>query len=103
MHLSGAILPGSPNIAVISIVWVNKGAFKAQSWKATTLARMVGWKVIGSAVHSLAAENIVYEHVGKNQFVVNSLGEIQYLTPGTIDIAAKAWHRGCLIAPVTPA
>lgn len=103
MHLSGAILPGSPNIAVISIVWVNKGAFKVQSWKATTLARMVGWKVIGAAVHSLAAENIVYEHVGKNQFVVNSLGEIQYLTPGTIDIAAKAWHRGCLIAPVTPA
>ena len=103
MHLSGAILPGSPNIAVISIVCVNKGSFKAQSWKATTLARMVGWKVIGSAVHSLAAENIVYEHVGKNQFVVNSLGEIQYLTPGTIDIAAKAWHRGCLIAPVTPA
>ena len=103
MHLSGAILPGSPAIAVISIVWVNKGAFKAQSWKATTLARMVGWKVIGSAVHSLAAENIVYEHVGKNQFVATGSGEIQYLTPGTIDIAAKAWHRGCLIAPVTPA
>ena len=26
MHLSGAILPVSPAIAVISIVWVNKGA-----------------------------------------------------------------------------
>ena len=103
MHLSGAILPGSPAIAVISIVWVNKGAFQAQSWKATTLARMVGWKVIGSAVHSPAAENIVYEHLGKNQFVATSSGEIQYITPGTIDIAAKAWHRGCLIAPVTPA
>ncbi|WP_343004790.1 hypothetical protein [Bifidobacterium longum] len=102
MHLSGAILPGSPAIAVISIVWVNKGAFKAQSWKATTLARMVGWKVIGSAVHSPAAENIVYEHLGKNQFAATGSGEIQYITPGTIDIFANAWHRGCLIAPVTP-
>ena len=102
MHLSGAILPGSPAIAVISIVWVNKGAFKALSWKATTLARMVGWKVIGSAVHSPAAENIVYEHLGKNQFAATGSGEIQYVTPGTIDIFANAWHRGCLIAPVTP-
>lgn len=101
MHLSGAILPVSPAIAVISIVWVNKGAFKAQSWKATTLARMVGWKVIGSAVHSPAAENIVYEHLGKNQFAATGSGEIQYITPGTIDIFANAWHRGCLIAPVT--
>ncbi|MFQ6214150.1 hypothetical protein ACLMJI_08685 [Bifidobacterium longum] len=102
MHLSGAILPVSPAIAVISIVWVNKGAFKSQSWKATTLARMVGWKVIGSAVHSPAAENIVYEHLGKNQFAATGSGEIQYVTPGTIDIFANAWHRGCLIAPVTP-
>ena len=102
MYLSGAILPGSPAIAVISIVWVNKGAFKSQSWKATTLARMVGWKVIGSAVHSPAAENIAYEHLGKNQFAATSSGEIQYVTPGTIDIFANAWHRGCLIAPVTP-
>ena len=102
MHLSGAILPVSPAIAVISIVWVNKGAFKTQSWKATTLARMVGWKVIGSAVHSPAAENIAYEHLGKNQFAATGSGEIQYITPGTIDIFANAWHRGCLIAPVTP-
>lgn len=102
MHLSGAILPVSPAIAVISIVWVNKGAFKAQSWKAITLARMVGWKVIGSAVHSPAAENIVYEHLGKNQFAATGSGEIQYVTPGTVDIFANAWHRGCLIAPVTP-
>ena len=102
MHLSGAILPGSPAIAVISIAWVNKGAFKSQSWKATTLARMVGWKVIGSAVHSPAAENIAYEHLGKNQFAATDSGEIQYVTPGTIDIFANAWHRGCLIAPVTP-
>ena len=102
MYLNGAILPGSPAIAVISIVWVNKGAFKSQSWKATTLARMVGWKVIGSAVHSPAAENIAYEHLGKNQFAATGSGEIQYVTPGTIDIFANAWHRGCLIAPVTP-
>lgn len=102
MYLNGAILPGSPAIAVISIVWVNKGAFKSQSWKATTLARMVGWKVIGSAVHSPAAENIGYEHLGKNQFAATGSGEIQYITPGTIDIFANAWHRGCLIAPVTP-
>ncbi|MEO2356022.1 hypothetical protein ABG893_09940 [Bifidobacterium longum] len=102
MYLNGAILPGSPAIAVISIVWVNKGAFKSQSWKATTLARMVGWKVIGSAVRSPAAENIVYEHLGKNQFAATDTGEIQYVTPGTIDIFANAWHRGCLIAPVTP-
>ena len=102
MYLNGAILPGSPAIAVISIVWFNKGAFKAQSWKATTLARMVGWKVIGAAVHSPAAENIVYEHLGKNQFAATGSGEIQYITPGTIDIFANAWHRGCLIAPVTP-
>ena len=102
MHLSGAILPVSPAIAVISIVWVNKGAFKAQAWKATTLARMVGWKVIGSAVQSPAAENIAYEHLGKNQFAATGSGEIQYITPGTIDIFANAWHRGCLIAPVTP-
>ena len=103
MYLNGAILPGSPAIAVISIVWVNKGAFKSQSWKATTLARMVGWKVIGSAVRSPAAENIAYEHLGKNQFAATGSGEIQYVTPGTIDIFANAWHRGCLIAPVTPA
>ena len=103
MYLNGAILPGSPDIAVISIVWVNKGAFKSQSWKATTLARMVGWKVIGSAVYSPAAENIVYEHLGKNQFAATGSGEIQYVTPGTIDIFANAWHRGCLIAPVMPA
>lgn len=102
MHLSGAILPVSPAIAVISIVWVNKGAFKSQSWKATTLARMVGWKVIGSNVHSPAAENIAYEHLGKSQFAATGSGEIQYITPGTIDIFANAWHRGCLIAPVTP-
>ena len=102
MHLSGAILPVSPAIAVISIAWVNKGAFKSQSWKATTLARMVGWKVIGSAVRSPAAENIAYEHLGKNQFAATGSGEIQYITPGTIDIFANAWHRGCLIAPVTP-
>lgn len=102
MYLNGAILPGSPAIAVISIVWINKGAFKTQSWKATTLARMVGWKVIGSAVHSPAAENIGYEHLGKNQFAATGSGEIQYITPGTIDIFANAWHRGCLIAPVTP-
>ena len=102
MYLNGAILPGSPAIAVISIVWVNKGAFKAQSWKPTTLARMVGWKVIGSAVRSPAAENIVYEHLSKNQFAATGSGEIQYITPGTIDIFANAWHRGCLIAPVTP-
>lgn len=102
MYLNGAILPGSPAIAVISIVWFNKGAFKAQSWKGITLARMVGWKVIGSAVHSPAAENIVYEHLGKNQFAATGSGEIQYITPGTIDIFANAWHRGCLIAPVTP-
>lgn len=102
MHLNGAILPGSPAIAVISIVWINKGAFKTQSWKASTLARMVGWKVIGSAVHSPAAENIGYEHLGKNQFAATGSGEIQYITPGTIDIFANAWHRGCLIAPVTP-
>ena len=102
MYLNGAILPGSPAIAVISIVWVNKGPFKSQSWKATTLARMVGWKVIGSAVHSPVAENIVYEHLGKNQFAATGSGEIQYITPGTIDILANAWHRGCLIAPVTP-
>ena len=102
MYLNGAILPGSPAIAVISIVWVNKGAFKTQSWKAITLARMVGWKVIGSAVRSPAAENIGYEHLGKNQFAATGSGEIQYITPGTIDIFANAWHRGCLIAPVTP-
>ena len=102
MYLNGAILPGSPAIAVISIVWFNKGAFQSQSWQGTVLARMVGWKVIGAAVHSPAAENIVYEHSGKNQFAVTGTGEIQYVTPGAIDIFANAWHRGCLIAPVTP-
>lgn len=102
MYLNGAILPGSPDIAVISIVWVNKGKFINQSWSHITLARMVGWKAIGPSVHSPAAENIAYEHLGKNQFAVTNTGEIQYITPGTIDIFANAWHRGCLIAPVTP-
>ena len=102
MYLNGAILPGSPAIAVISIVWFNKGKFINQSWSHITLARMVGWKAIGPSVHSPAAENIAYEHLGKNQFVVTNTGEIQYITPGTIDIFANAWHRGCLIAPVTP-
>ena len=103
MYLNGAILPGSPDIAVISIVWVNKGKFINQSWSHVTLARMVGWKAIGPAVHSLAAENLAYEHSGKNQFAVTDTGEIQYVTPGSITIPENAWHRGCLIAPVMPA
>lgn len=103
MYLNGAILPGSPDIAVISIVWVNKGAFQSQSWQSTVLARMVGWKVIGAAVHSPAAENIDYNTLGKNQFAVTRSGEIQYVTPETIHIPENGWHRGCLIAPVMPA
>ena len=103
MYLNGAILPGSPDIAVISIVWVNKGAFQSQSWQGTVLARMVGWKVIGAAVHSQAAENIDYNTQGKNQFAVTSSGEIKYVTPGTVHIPENGWHRGCLIAPVMPA
>lgn len=102
MYLNGAILPGSPDIAVISIVWVNKGAFQSQSWQGTVLARMVGWKVIGAAVHSPAAENIDYNTLGKNQFAVTRSGEIQYVTPGTVHIPENGWHRGCLIAPVMP-
>lgn len=103
MYLNGAILPGSPAIAVISIVWFNKGRFGNQSWTHVTLARMVGWKAIGPAVHSPAAESIAYEHLGKNQFAVTDTGEIQYVTPGSLTIPENAWHRGCLIAPVTPA
>lgn len=103
MYLNGAILPGSPDIAVISIAWFSKGAFQSQSWQGTVLARMVGWKVIGAAVHSPVAENIDYNIVGKNQFAVTRSGEIQYVTPGTVNIPENAWHRGCLIAPVTPA
>lgn len=103
MYLNGAILPGSPDIAVISIVWVNKGKFINQSWSHITLARMVGWKAIGPAVHSTAAENLAYEHSGKNQFAVTDTGEIQYVTPGSITIPENTWHRGCLIAPVTSA
>lgn len=103
MHLSGAILPGSPAIAVISIVWVNKGAFNTQSWRGITLARMIGWKVIGDAVHTPCAENIDYQDLGANQFVATTAGEILYMTPGSLNIGAGAWHRGCLIAPVVPA
>lgn len=103
MYLNGAILPGSPDIAVISIVWFNKGAFQSQSWQGTVLARMVGWNVIGAAVHSPAAENIDYNTQGKNQFAVTRSGEIRYVTPGTINIPENGWHRGCLIAPVMPA
>lgn len=103
MYLNGAILPGSPDIAVISIVWFNKGAFQSQSWQGTVLARMVGWKVIGAAVHSPAAENNDYNTLGKNQFAVTRSGEIHYVTPGTIHIPENGWHRGCLIAPVMPA
>lgn len=103
MHLSGAILPGSPAIAVISIVWVNKGAFNTQSWRGITLARMIGWKVIGDAVHTPCAENIGYQDLGVNQFVATTAGEILYMTPGSLNIGAGAWHRGCLIAPVVPA
>lgn len=103
MYLNGAILPGSPAIAVISIVWFNKGKFINQSWSHITLARMVGWKAIRPVVHSPAAENLAYEHLGKNQFAVTDTGEIQYVTPGSITIPENAWHRGCLIAPVMPA
>lgn len=103
MHLSGAILPGSPAIAVISIVWVNKGAFNTQSWRGITLARMIGWKVVGDAVHTPCAENIDYQDLGANQFVATTAGEILYMTPGSLNIGAGAWHRGCLIAPVVPA
>lgn len=75
MHLSGAILPGSPNIAVISIVWSNKGAFNTQSWRGITLARMIGWKVIGDAVHTPCAENVSYPDLGANQFVATTAGK----------------------------
>ena len=103
MYLNGAILPGSPAIAVIGIVWFNKGKFINQSWSHITLARMVGWKAIRPVVHSPAAENLAYEHLGKNQFAVTDTGEIQYVTPESITIPENAWHRGCLIAPVMPA
>lgn len=103
MYLSGAILPGSPSIAVISIVWFNRGAFSTRSWTPILLARMVGWKVTGAAVHAPCAENINYSDLGANTFTVGTTGEINYLTPGNMNIGAGSWHRGCLIAPVVPA
>lgn len=103
MYLSGAILPGSPSIAVISIVWFNRGAFGTRSWTPILLARMVGWKVTGAAVHAPCAENINYSDLGANTFTVGTTGEINYLTPGNMNIGAGSWHRGCLIAPVVPA
>lgn len=103
MYLNGAILPGSPAIAVISIVWFNKGAFSTRSWTPILLARMVGWKVTGAAVHAPCAENINYSDLGANTFTVGTTGEINYLTPGNMNIGAGSWHRGCLIAPVVPA
>ncbi|MDL5568770.1 hypothetical protein QS353_06700 [Bifidobacterium longum] len=103
MYLNGAILPGSPAIAVISIVWFNRGAFSTRSWTPILLARMVGWKVTGAAVHAPCAENINYSDIGANTFTVGTTGEINYLTPGNMNIGAGSWHRGCLIAPVVPA
>lgn len=103
MHLSGAILPGNPAIAVISIVWFNKGSFITQSWRGITLARMIGWKVTGVAVHAPCAENINYSDLGTNMFTADTTGQINYLTPGNMNISAGSWHRGCLIAPVVPA
>lgn len=103
MYLNGAILPGSPAIAVISIVWFNRGAFDTRSWTPILLARMVGWKVTGAAVHAPCAENINYSDLGANMFTVGTTGEINYLTPGNMNIVAGSWHRGCLIAPVVPA
>lgn len=103
MYLNGAILPGSPAIAVISIVWFNRGAFGTLSWTPILLARMVGWKVTGAAVHAPCAENINYSDLGANMFTVGTTGEINYLTPGNMNIGAGSWHRGCLIAPVVPA
>ena len=103
MYLNGAILPGSPAIAVISIVWFNKGAFSTRPWTPILLARMVGWKVTGAAVHAPCAENINYSDLGANTFTVGTTGEINYLTPGNMNIGAGSWHRGCLIAPVVPA
>lgn len=103
MYLNGAILPGSPAIAVISIVWFNRGAFGTRSWTPILLARMVGWKVTGAAVHAPCAENINYSDLGANMFTVGTTGEINYLTPGNMNIGAGSWHRGCLIAPVVPA
>ena len=103
MYLSGAILPGSPSIAVISIVWFSRGAFSTRSWTPILLARMIGWKVTGAAVHAPCAENINYSDLGANTFTVGTTGEINYLTPGNMNISAGSWHRGCLIAPVVPA
>ena len=103
IYLNGAILPGSPAIAVISIVWFNRGAFDTRSWTPILLARMVGWKVTGAAVHAPCAENINYSDLGANMFTVGTTGEINYLTPGNMNIGAGSWHRGCLIAPVVPA
>lgn len=89
---------GDQHLAVVTIRWVNNGAFSTTSWGNTVLARMIGWEATREAM-SPCMENIAYEHLGKNAFYASGK-DIGYKTPGGISIGAAAWHNGCLVFPV---
>lgn len=87
-------------LAVVSIDWVNSGAFRTGSWASTNLATMDGWQATQEYAQT-CHENIAYEHIGKNAF--RAVGNtISYQTPGVIDIGANSWHKGALVFPVKP-
>lgn len=92
---------GDQHLAIVTIRWVNKGAFSTKSWDPTVLARMIGWEATREAM-SPCMENIAYEHLGKNAFCATGKN-IGYVTPGSISITAGSWHNGCLVFPVKPA
>lgn len=86
--------------AVLSVRWLNLGAFTTQQWAQTTLAKMVEW-TSDHEVYSACMENIQWENLGKNG--IQAIGDtINYVSPGSIDIPANSWHSACLAFQVNP-
>lgn len=103
LTISGHVLPNGEGqwLALVSIDWINSGAFRTSSWGATNLATMDGWQATQEYMQT-CHENIAYENIGKNAF--RAVGNtISYQTPGAIDIGANSWHKGALVFNVKPA
>lgn len=89
--ISGCVLdPGGEHpVAVVALRWVNAGAFTAQAWGATPLAKMVGWWCPIDA-------NVV---LGGDIFQAAST-DINFRSATTRSIGAGAWHYGSMVFPV---
>ena len=89
--ISGCVLdPGGEHpVAVVALRWVNAGAFTAQAWGATPLAKMVGWSCPIDA-------NVV---LGNDIFQAAST-DINFRSATTRSIGAGTWHYGSMTFPV---